>query len=714
MQNAAQSVEAVVPQAADAGPHTLPGWTRLCYSELTSGGLPLNWDWSQEEVRALAQRARRVRIQSRGSPEEAVVSRPGAYPIENIREGNPIGFGRELGEGEIGLFWESPSALLLARLLHVGDCWRDHGHKEEVCRLETNVYWAACNGQGLHWHGSVHGGHLPPTCSWNNNDDTDLELYVDAEVDSDALGREAQVDVLVRDLSGTEVATLRVPVHETIGQLKKRLCGRCADSVYTQRLMHSSKDSALEDSLHMRKLPQPAELQLVRLQLDSQLGEQLLVPAFNGDVRTVEKMLRNCASPNEANNDGMTPLMMASQSGRPGHVQVVRSLCAAGAAKERKTVAGATALWLAAAIGHLEVVRFLVHEGADRTAAFENGANPLHVAAHHGHLEVVRFLCVAGEDLDGAMLDGGTSLQRASQSGHAKVVEFLCEAGADKDRADSAGWTALLLATHGGQLHIVRLLCTARADKEKTFRDGSTPLMMAATMGQREVLEYLCSDGAEKDAQRWDGATSLHMAAKVGHVDVVRRLCEAGADMGRALLNGMTPIFLASTHGHLEVAQVLHEAGAAVDVRTEAGATPLLLAAAGGHVELVRWLAQVGVPVDAAQLDGRTPLLMASEAGHLAVVRQLCEAGSNRDLADLNGWTPLLRATHSQRSEASPGLGFRCSKDLEDRAGDGAVAAWGATVIGADEGDGWLKVGSRYLPMVLQGIQVLAPIDLGG
>jgi len=59
----------------------------------------------------------------------------------------------------------------------------------------------------------------------------------------------------------------------------------------------------------------------------------------------------------------------------------------------------------------------------------------------------------------------------------------------------------------------------------------------------------------------------------------------------------------------------------------------------------------------------------------------------------------------------TPGLGFRNSKHLEDRAGDAAVE-WGSTVMGVDLGDGWLRVHSdRYLPTHLGGKRVLSLAD---
>eukprot|EP00443_Scrippsiella_acuminata_P070551 CAMPEP_0115501258 /NCGR_PEP_ID=MMETSP0271-20121206/68299_1 /TAXON_ID=71861 /ORGANISM="Scrippsiella trochoidea, Strain CCMP3099" /LENGTH=432 /DNA_ID=CAMNT_0002930175 /DNA_START=47 /DNA_END=1345 /DNA_ORIENTATION=+ len=58
------------------------------------------------------------------------------------------------------------------------------------------------------------------------------------------------------------------------------------------------------------------------------------------------------------------------------------------------------------------------------------------------------------------------------------------------------------------------------------------------------------------------------------------------------------------------------------------------------------------------------------------------------------------------------GLGFRLSKRFDDlESGEERCAAWGSVVSGADCGDGWLRVGSRYLPETLCGVRVLLRHD---
>mmetsp|Transcript_88190 Transcript_88190/g.175130 ORF Transcript_88190/g.175130 Transcript_88190/m.175130 type:complete len:355 (+) Transcript_88190:107-1171(+) len=76
-----------------------------------------------------------------------------------------------------------------------------------------------------------------------------------------------------------------------------------------------------------------------------------------------------------------------------------------------------------------------------------------------------------------------------------------------------------------------------------------------------------------------------------------------------------------------------------------------------------------------------------------------------------------LKATHprdyivdnSILKADSPGLGYFFSKNLDDPAGMFMYKSWGTTVTGVDEGDGWLQVGDRYLPLTFNGIRVLTP-----
>jgi len=58
------------------------------------------------------------------------------------------------------------------------------------------------------------------------------------------------------------------------------------------------------------------------------------------------------------------------------------------------------------------------------------------------------------------------------------------------------------------------------------------------------------------------------------------------------------------------------------------------------------------------------------------------------------------------------GLSYRLSKNNKDR-DPRTVAMWDSQVRGIDQGDGWLKVGDCFLPLMLKDVPVLAPLVPG-
>ena len=77
---------------------------------------------------------------------------------------------------------------------------------------------------------------------------------------------------------------------------------------------------------------------------------------------------------------GRSPLAHVSAK---GHIELVRLLLKAGAAKDKVDNAGATPLWLASAGGHSKVVRLLLEAGADKNLT-RNRQSPLFVGALKG------------------------------------------------------------------------------------------------------------------------------------------------------------------------------------------------------------------------------------------------------------------------------------------------------------------------------------------
>ena len=158
--------------------------------------------------------------------------------------------------------------------------------------------------------------------------------------------------------------------------------------------------------------------------------------ASRGHLNIMQLLLEQGADKNKANNDGMTPLLIAAKK---GHMMIVQALLEQGVDKEKADSSGWTALFYAACTGHFPIVQYLVEQGADMEKATNGGFTPLIIASLRGHLEVVRYLLEQGADRDKATVLGYTSLHYAAQYGHLETAMLLMSYGADLNARNNRG-----------------------------------------------------------------------------------------------------------------------------------------------------------------------------------------------------------------------------------------------------------------------------------
>ena len=132
----------------------------------------------------------------------------------------------------------------------------------------------------------------------------------------------------------------------------------------------------------------------------------------------------------QADEEGATPLLVASQT---GEIDCVRLMIAAGAAVNQADSDGFTPLCIACQNGHLECARLLLEAGAAVSQAKEDGATPLVIACFQGHLEVAKLLSSYGASR-AAVPSRGTPEEIANRRGHADLAAWLVA---------SRGWTPL-------------------------------------------------------------------------------------------------------------------------------------------------------------------------------------------------------------------------------------------------------------------------------
>ena len=145
----------------------------------------------------------------------------------------------------------------------------------------------------------------------------------------------------------------------------------------------------------------------------------LMLAARNGDIKTLDLLLRNRANILKKNKYMDTALMLASLQ---GCLQCVTALVQAGAEINPD---GWTPLIYAAFEGHAGIVRFLLTLDIDVDAQSDTGFTALMAASRHNHLEIVKILLEHDADSSLTNQDNVTALDMAIKAGHSVMVTIL-------------------------------------------------------------------------------------------------------------------------------------------------------------------------------------------------------------------------------------------------------------------------------------------------
>jgi ankyrin repeat protein len=342
-------------------------------------------------------------------------------------------------------------------------------------------------------------------------------------------------------------------------------------------------------------------------------------------VGVVEALLKTGCNPEIQDEDGSTPLILASESGR---VEAVRVLIEKGALIEAVNKKGFTALMIASQSGLADAVRVLIEKGANIEAATEDGLTALMIASANGfrNVEALRLLIDKGALIEAANTHGVTALMIASQVGHVDAVRVLIEKGALIQTVQKGGATALMCASESGREEAVRVLIEKGALIEAANKDGLTALITASQNGRVEAVRVLIEKGANIEASRSDGKTAMQLAEEGYHSKVVAVLKEHGAQLSLwyAAAKGMTDELAAGIAARLDInacnsrgrtplesAVDNDQEEAAAVLRAHGAELSLFFAAEKGMTDEIAAHIAAGQDVKACNEDGRTPLDLA-------------------------------------------------------------------------------------------------------
>jgi ankyrin repeat protein len=252
-----------------------------------------------------------------------------------------------------------------------------------------------------------------------------------------------------------------------------------------------------------------------------ELSESLTELAYQGDINSIAKLLKQGINPDIPDHNGETALIAASSK---GYLAIIKLLINYGADINYAPDNGWSALAAAIVRKQEDIVDLLLEAGATLTPSkLYIGKPPLMLAAMYGHEKIVQSLLRKGAPLDRIDSEGNTALIEAANGnednltgGNFQIVKLFLDHGADVNTRTKNGWSALMCATSNGDQDIVRLLIEAGANVGIQAENGWTPLMLAASHGQDGIVNLLLSKGATPSARNNKGQTASDIALSYG------------------------------------------------------------------------------------------------------------------------------------------------------------------------------------------------------
>jgi len=369
-------------------------------------------------------------------------------------------------------------------------------------------------------------------------------------------------------------------------------------------------------------------------------------------------LLERCARVQVRDNNGRTPLHLASHHGLSG---IVALLLKFGADVDAQDNDNMTPLLLVSKLplpvlgDHSQITKIaqlLLEHGASVRMQNRNGQMPLHTASYHGLSGIVSLLLKFGADGNAQTNDTMTPLLLVSQSSLSSVqddsqiteiAQLLLEHGASAHARSKNGRKPLHLASHNGLPGIVALLLKLDTDVDAQDNDTMTPLLLVSQSRPdlfgddsriTKTTQLLLEHGASVRIRNKNGQIPLHTASHHGLSGIVALLLKFGADVDAQDNDTMTPLLLVpqqqtpflflsqSVSSHripgdvpqvTKITQLLLEHGASPHARNKNGQMPLHIASYHGLPGIVAPLLKFGAEVDAQDNDSMTPLLLVSQ-----------------------------------------------------------------------------------------------------
>ena len=370
-------------------------------------------------------------------------------------------------------------------------------------------------------------------------------------------------------------------------------------------------------------------------------GLSALAYAIEGDHHDiVDYLIGHDANINLLDSSGRTLCHIIAQD---RNIKLLRKVAQLGIDINRKdNNNGFTPLILASKNGWLDVVQVLVELGADTTKKCRNDHDALAYASMGNHSDIkciltnqvpiiIPHLYVKRKSNLGPLFQRTNQLFfNACISGNLEKLNQEYTKGFSVNSYSKEGLTAMHYASYHGQKDVVKWLIDRGAIVNSFGMGHVTPLMVACACGHDGIVKTLtkhkCLLNCKADIQN----RALHYAIR--NTNILEHLLALDAVVDTVTYEGTSALSDACLTGNLKAAKLLVQYGADINKRDTLGRTPLTACARNGHVEVAQFLVEQGSDITVTCRDGKNALEYARENGKIDMCRLLKRMASEQGI----------------------------------------------------------------------------------
>ncbi|VDI29599.1 Hypothetical predicted protein, partial [Mytilus galloprovincialis] len=360
---------------------------------------------------------------------------------------------------------------------------------------------------------------------------------------------------------------------------------------------------------------------------------------------------QNDISVNIYNNEGMTPLHIACNSGNADLVELLLKLRANIDLRNNK---GETCILMVCKSGIMHIAKLLIKCNANVNIEDKLKKTPLSVALKSHNANLINLL-QRHNAKDYRIQEKEDELRTACREENEEKVVGILEITPDYDcinKDDIHGWTPLHVACMMQNTNIVNLLLTKHADINKITNTGATPLYLASFYGRKKIVEILISNRADINKCNLNRFSPLHISCYFGYKAICTTLLQTGSDKNCEDNDHETPLSIACEMGHCEIVELLLENEVRLDKKNGDGNAPIHIACIKGHTNIVERMILINRSiVNLPNIKGSTPLHISCQKGHLEIVRVLLTNNALLSLTDEGNCVPFFLACVNGRTE---------------------------------------------------------------